>query len=96
MEPREEQSSLPLQTCTGKEPERARARVVPWWGKSSRQEPRQNGPEEPWQGAVLNATEDKKQPAGATLGAHPGSLESFLPPHVGHEGHLGGARAAGT
>ena len=31
-----------------------------------------------------------------TLGAHPGSLESFLPPDTGHEGHLRGAGAAGT
>ena len=28
--------------------------------------------------------------------AHPGSLESFLPPDAGHEGHLRGAGVAGT
>ena len=74
-----------------REPKRGRARVVPWRRKSSRQAARGKGPEEPCQGAVLNATEEKKQAPGASLGAHPGSLESFLPPAAGHEGHLRGA-----
>ena len=55
----------------------------------NRGERAQRSPEEGL--CVLNAREDKKQPPGTTLGAHPGSLESFLPPHAGHEGHLRGA-----
>ena len=70
-----------------REPER----VAPWRCKGSRQDPSGMGPEEPREGAVLSATEDKKQVPGASLGARPGSLASFLPPDAGHEGHLRGA-----
>lgn len=59
--------------------ESPRALVEPSRCKSSRQEWSRKHQEELWQGAVLSAAEDKKQPLGVTLGAHPESLESFLP-----------------
>lgn len=55
------------------------------------------GSEKPWQGAVLNASEEEKQFQGNSRKLpHPECLESFLPPDVGHEDHLCGALSIGT
>ena len=44
----------------GKRAQESQGMMLPWRCKSSRQEPGQTGPEEPWQGAVLNVAEGGK------------------------------------
>ena len=96
MEPREEQSHSCYKLEMGKRARERQGMRGALEGQEPQARTKRKGSEEPWQGAVLSATEDKQQPPGGTLGAHPGSLESFLPLDAGHEGHLRGAGAAGT
>lgn len=66
-----------------REPERARAQVVPWRCEGSRQEWSRRGGA--LTGSCAQCYRTTRSNPQATLGAHPGSLESFLPIAAGRD-----------
>lgn len=85
MEPREEQSSAPLQVCNGQESQREPGHK---WCLGGVRAAGKNGvtgaQRSPDRGCSQCYRRTRSNPQ-ATLGTHPGSLESFLPTAAGYD-----------
>ena len=68
MEPREEQSRSRYKLARSNRTRESQGTRAALEGQELQARSEQKGSEEPWQGAVLSATEDTQQPPGAPLG----------------------------